>query len=429
MILLHWFRNDLRVHDHRVLGSLPTEVRSLLCVYVLDPTDWRTVSPGFAKTGAYRTRFLLESLHDLDMSLRERGNRLLVIKGQPAVELPKLVRRLGVTLVVTDFEVTDEESAADGLVKAAITPVAFSRAWSRTMLHPEDLPFDVRATPDVFTQFRHKVEHSVAVRSEVLAPKVLPVPPIGVEWTKIPTLIELCNQEPSDDPRAVMRFRGGEAEGAKRLHSYIWERQLVSSYKETRNGLIGESCSSKFSPWLALGCLSPRTVYHQLKQFEQQHGANSGTYWMWFELLWRDFFRFTAMKVGSRLFYVSGMKGSPKQWQKAHHVFEAWRAGTTGDQFVDANMRELRITGWMSNRGRQNVASWLTKTHGIDWRWGARWFEHALVDYDVCSNWGNWAYIAGVGNDPREFRTFNTQLQADRYDTDGLFRALWLKDG
>lgn len=119
------------------------------------------------------------------------------------------------------------------------------------------------------------------------------------------------------------------------------------------------------------------------------------------------------------------MSTMPTSWRRDREVFAAWCNGTTGDDFVDANMRELRATGWMSNRGRQNVASWLTKTQRIDWRWGAMWFEHALVDYDVCSNWGNWAYVAGVGQDPRRDRVFNTVRQAEMYDADGAYRCHW----
>ena len=106
-------------------------------------------------------------------------------------------------------------------------------------------------------------------------------------------------------------------------------------------------------------------------------------------------------------------------------MFARWCAGDTGEPLVDAGMRELQATGQLSNRARQNVASWLARTAGIDWRWGAAWFEQHLLDYDVGPNWGNWQYVAGVGNDPRN-RTFNVRAQAERYDPDGAYRARWL---
>ena len=141
----------------------------------------------------------------------------------------------------------------------------------------------------------------------------------------------------------------------------------------------------------------------------------------------RDFFRFTAHVYGSRLFHKWSLKGAGPEWKQDPEKFERWRTGNTGDHFVDANMKELLLTGWMSNRGRQNVASYLTHDLQIDWRWGALWFESQLVDYDPCSNYGNWAYVGGIGNDPRQGRKFNTKLQADRYDPNRRFRDLWLQ--
>ncbi|MGB0980439.1 MAG: FAD-binding domain-containing protein, partial [Croceimicrobium sp.] len=195
----------------------------------------------------------------------------------------------------------------------------------------------------------------------------------------------------------------------------------ILEYKNTRNGLIGDSYSSKFSPWLALGCISAREIYWELNKFEEEVKSNSSTYWMYFELLWRDFFRFTALKEGRSFFRMKEV-----QAMKTLPHFEAWRQGETGQAFVDANMKELLHTGFMSNCGRQNVASYLIHDLKIPWHLGAAWFESQLIDYDVCSNYGNWTYLAGLGNDPRPNRYFNVQSQAERYDADGAFQRLWL---
>jgi deoxyribodipyrimidine photo-lyase len=153
--------------------------------------------------------------------------------------------------------------------------------------------------------------------------------------------------------------------------------------------------------------------------------ANDSTYWLIFELLWRDYFRFVAAKYGTKIFQAQGICKKETQWQHDVARFESWRTGNTGVDFIDANMKELLLTGFMSNRGRQNVASFLTKDLGIDWRWGAAWFESQLMDYDVCSNWLNWAYVAGVGNDPREDRYFNIESQVRKYDPDNHYTKLW----
>jgi deoxyribodipyrimidine photo-lyase len=147
-----------------------------------------------------------------------------------------------------------------------------------------------------------------------------------------------------------------------------------------------------------------------------------------FELLWRDYFRFIAAKHGDRLFYPSGLRRLAVPWRLDWAEFDRWRQGLTGFPLVDANLRELATTGFMSNRGRQNVASFLTKNLGLDWRLGAEWFESCLMDYDVCSNYGNWAYTAGVGNDGRRFRYFNILKQAQDYDPQGTYVKLWLPE-
>jgi deoxyribodipyrimidine photo-lyase len=204
------------------------------------------------------------------------------------------------------------------------------------------------------------------------------------------------------------------------------EKDLLQHYKQTRNGLIGSDYSSKLSPALAHGCISPKSVYHEVKKYEAERVKNDSTYWLVFELLWRDYFRFVAKKYGARIFHEGGIRNKTVQWKSDKEVFEKWRLGETGVKFVDANMKELLHTGYMSNRGRQNVASYLTKDLGINWTFGAAWFESQLIDYDPCSNWLNWAYVAGVGNDPREDRYFNIESQVKKYDPRGDYIKHWL---
>jgi deoxyribodipyrimidine photo-lyase len=208
----------------------------------------------------------------------------------------------------------------------------------------------------------------------------------------------------------------------------LFQSKAVQSYKETRNGLIGSDYSTKFSPWLALGCISPKWIYHEIKRFEKAFGENDSTYWVVFELIWRDYFRFMMKKYGSKMFQLHGWKNAQEVPNRVdERLFQAWINGETGDEFVDANMRELKLTGFMSNRGRQNVASYFVHELKLDWRLGAAYFEQQLIDYDASSNWGNWAYVAGVGNDPRENRVFNTAKQAQQYDPKQTYRKLWLE--
>ena len=171
-------------------------------------------------------------------------------------------------------------------------------------------------------------------------------------------------------------------------------------YFDTRNGLIGMDYSSKLSPWLAHGCVSPRYISMECKKYENARVANKSTYWLVFELLWRDFYRFFSLKQGNRIFMRGGtIDDTSRHWAPPHvetKLFDAWCRGNTGYPLVDANMRELAATGFMSNRGRQNVASFLVFDMNVDWRLGADYFESMLVDYDVASNWGNWVAAAGL---------------------------------
>ena len=223
------------------------------------------------------------------------------------------------------------------------------------------------------------------------------------------------------DSRTAFPFKGGEIAANERLDYYFFESEKLAFYKKTRNGLVGVDDSSKFSPWLANGSISAITIYHEVKKFEREIKKNQDTYWLIFELIWRDYFKYVSLKHGDRIFYQSGILQKSYDWYKNDKALNEWINGRTKEPFVNANMLELKKTGWMSNRGRQNVASYWAKQLKQDWRIGAAYFESMLLDYDVHSNWGNWMYNSGVGNDPRD-RIFNIKRQAEMYDKNGKFQ-------
>ena len=423
-----WFKTDLRLHDNETLIKAIEQSDEIIPVYCFDDAHFVTTDFGFKKTGNFRAQFLLESLADLDRNLRAKGSGLLIVKGKPEVEIPKIVQHFKVTKVFSKKEVSYEEKQTEAKVQEELFKLKcelkiFSTS---TLYHAEDLPFSIKDIPDVFTNFRKKTEKDAVIRDAFDAPKEIKSPEI--EQLKLPTLEELKLEFQSIDSRAVLPFKGGETEAIARLNHYFFETKCISEYKETRNGLVGADYSSKFSPWLALGCISPRFIYDELKKYETQFGANESTYWLVFELLWRDYFRFMMKKYNAKFFQQAGIqnKGIPVNKHNTHQLQE-WIDGETGVDFVDANMKELKLTGFMSNRGRQNVASYLCNDLKLDWRFGAAYFEQQLIDYDVCSNWGNWAYLAGVGNDPRGNRYFNINKQSTDYDKNKKYRDLWLK--
>jgi len=422
-----WFKTDLRLHDNETLIKAIAQSDQIIPVYCFDDSHFEETSFGFKKTGNFRAQFLLESLADLDKNLRELGSELLVLKGKPELEIPKIVQQFKSTKVFAKREVSYEEKQTEALVQNALFKLkcellTFSTS---TLYHAEDLPFSIKDIPDVFTNFRKKTEKDAIIREAFDAPTEIRSPEIPLLF--LPSLEELNLTFTPIDSRAVLPFKGGETEAIARLNHYFFETNCISEYKETRNGLIGADYSSKFSPWLAMGCISPRFINYELKKYESQFGANELTYWLIFELLWRDYFRFMMKKYNVKLFQQAGIqnKGISVNKHNAHQLQE-WIDGKTGVDFVDANMLELKLTGFMSNRGRQNVASYLCNDLKLDWRFGAAYFEQQLIDYDVCSNWGNWAYLAGVGNDPRGNRYFNIEKQASDYDKNKSYRNLWL---
>lgn len=262
-------------------------------------------------------------------------------------------------------------------------------------------------------------------------------------------------------------FSGGETSAHERLR-YLIKEGLMYDYKETRNGLLGQAFSTKLSAFLSQGCITARQIHHELVKYEDgtdsdyehakgyKEGENEGTTAVRFELLWRDYMRLCTKKFGHRLFSQDGFKNQkyengddlaskrprwkspipeaalPGQQPSAEEIakiIERFNAGTTGMGLIDASQRELLHTGYTSNRARQNVASFLTKHLNIDWRFGAEWYEMMLVDYDVSSNWANWQYVAGVGNDPRgEARIFNPVKQAFDYDKEGTYVKTWVPE-
>lgn len=188
----------------------------------------------------------------------------------------------------------------------------------------------------------------------------------------------------------------------------------------------GFTNSTKFSAWLASGCISPRQVISALNDYEAHHGQNDSTYWIYFELLWREYFHWYSHSVGKQLFLRHGIKTQHTLHTSFYpQRFQAWCAGNTPYPLVNACMHQLSETGYLSNRGRQIVASCFVNELQLDWRYGAAWFEQQLIDYDVAVNWGNWQYLAGVGVDPRGQRHFDITKQQSRYDANGSFIKRW----
>lgn len=241
-------------------------------------------------------------------------------------------------------------------------------------------------------------------------------------------------------------YVGGERHAWRRVQKFIWDTNAVATYKKTRNRSMGDVFSSKLSMWITHGCISPAQVVTEVALYERRmlHGQGASmnderyesTYWVAFELLWRDFTLLAGLTAGNKLFHYGGVRQQGWKWDRQRGSYpvwddegdwQAWTEGRTGFPAIDAWMRELRTTGWLSNRGRQNVASFLVYNLNIDWRRGAAWFERHLLDHQVCANFVNWQSIAGIGWQNRD-NVFNIIKQSVSYEPGGAYILLWVPE-
>jgi deoxyribodipyrimidine photo-lyase len=394
-----WLRRDLRIHDHPALDAARTGADHLVPVFCLDDR----LLHGRHSSGP-RTQFLLECLADLDRSLRNRGSRLVVRHGRPEVEIPRLAKQTGADAVHFSADVSPFARARDRRVARALDV-----AWHE---HPGTFAVDdlcsIRTTTGgpyaVFTPF-HRTWTQVPRRRRHGAPSGLPPLPPGLDPGSLPDLGALGLRQEVEDP-----MPGGEREARERLSRFVGNR--AAAYGDTRNLLAGDG-ASRLSPYLHFGCLSPREVEERVESGEFRR-----------QLCWRDFYAHVLLHfpANAHTEYQARYRDTLR-WSRAQTRFDAWCEGRTGFPLVDAGMRQLRREGWMHNRARLVVASFLTKDLGIDWRWGERWFMRLLLDGDEASNNGNWQWIASVGVDPQPpfRRILNPARQQARFDPDGAY--------
>jgi deoxyribodipyrimidine photo-lyase len=414
------YRNDLRIHDHPALHHAMKNHDEVLAIYVLDKALLTKTQYGFKKIGPFRAKFLVEGLNSLSENLNGLNVPFFIYLDDPITRLKTFIETYEITSLYYHQLVGQEEEAFEKTLHHAFSHLTIHPYFERTLLNPNLLPFNISEMPDVFTKFKEAVEASLKIEPLLSTPT--PQKPMAMK----PVKAFDCYHDLGFTEYIESRFKGGEFEALKRLEYYFFESEKVKTYKLTRNGLLFDDDSSKFSPYLSQGSLSPRMVYFALKEFEKKIVQNESTYWLFFELLWRDFFIFIHMKYGNKLFQLGGIKALCCDWVEDPALVEKVFKAKTGYPLIDASIKEMHQTGFMSNRGRQNVASFFTKNLSLNWLIGASMFEMMLIDYDVSSNYGNWAYIAGVGNDNMPFRFFNLEKQGETYDQEATYAKTYL---
>jgi len=454
--------------------------KGIVPVYCFDPRfigGDKYTKLGSQKCGVMRAKFVLESVADLRKNLEKNGSGLVVAHGKAEDIFGAMCKSIdtevmnqngdGVGIephVLVQEEPCSEEMRVDKAVKRSVKTFksgasgSFESVWGASLYDIDDLPYaeGVNGIPDTFTPFRNKVEKNckipaprpVPTKASIALPKNSAVLSVlngesdnsvdNCSLSYMPSLKDLgYTQEEIDfaenpTTKGVMKFEGGETAGLKRVQDYIFDKDLLKIYFDTRNGMLGGDYSTKFSPWLALGCISPRFVAKECRRYEEETGiVNKSTYWVVFELLWGAYYRFFAAKHGNSIFFLDGLLGrdahgshpNSRKWGLNKKSLQAWKDGMTGYPLVDANMRELAATGFMSNRGRQNVASFLALDMNTDWRYGADHFESLLLDHEVTANWGNWCAAAGMTGG--RVNRFNIVKQSKDYDKEGEYVRHW----
>jgi len=419
MKTLYWVTKDLRLDDNPALQQA-AKGESLLITYCVDPRWFSPYRYHVASLGTHRWNFLQESLSQFNKALACFGQSLVIYYERPEVQLTQLIVELGIDKLVCSRQFGVDEKSVLSFLAARFDHLEIDEVDTTTLFNQDSLPFAVADIPETYSQFRRAIE-AQPTPTPIDSPCILPSPPeINSSRVTRPAWV------PS--PKSSQcQFVGGEHNASAHMEKYF-AGDLPATYKTTRNQLDGWDNSSKMSPWLNGGDLSPRRLKQRLDLYEASVAANESTHWLYIELLWREYFQWLTLKIGSSLFTLKGNTSCRHLGCFYPERFQQWCHGSTPYPLVNACMIQLKQTGYLSNRGRQIAASCFINEMEMDWRYGAAWFEHQLVDYDVAANWGNWQYIAGVGADPRGGRHFNLAKQQELYDPNGEYQARWPSD-
>ncbi len=423
MTVIHWFRRDLRLQANTALQAALDSAQAVIPLFVLDPAILKSPS-----TGAPRLAFLLNALQALDESLQAQGSRLMLRHGDPQEVIPQLAEEVGATALYFNRDYTPYAQSRDAALVQSLTIETHSYD-DAAILPPGAVLKDDGDPYMVYTPFMKKWKQQE--KREVTAFKRGKFHDLnGIAGESIPTLEKLGFEPTIELPPA------SEAAAQKRLERFV--SGPIEHYAETRNSLIADPfadddmATSCLSPYLRFGLLSPRTAYWSAREAyrvtESKSARESIEIWV-NELIWRDFY----MHIMAHFPHVD--KGNFReiyndlQWDNDEMLFKAWQDGQTGYPLIDAAMRQLKAVGWMPNRARMIVASFLTKDLLVDWRKGERHFMQCLIDGDPAANNGGWQWAAGTGTDAQPyFRIFNPVSQSEKFDPDGTYIRHWIPE-
>jgi deoxyribodipyrimidine photo-lyase len=412
MRAVHWFRSDLRIADNRALRDA-ADAEACIPVFVFDDRLLES-----ARVGPPRIRFLLRSLEQLERELASRGHPLLVRRGDPTHEIPRLLQETRADLLTWNRDYSPYARRRDARARAAAQGlgVRVVECKDRLIREAGEIRNQSGEPYRVYTPYREAWRNLLREDPQEPISRIRLPPPIGgLRKGRLPTEAELgVSKDETDLPS------GGERAARRRLTRFLDE--AIGEYPRQRD-LPAVDGTSRLSPYLRLGSISVRTCLHAaLARAEEEPRMAKGVEKWIDELVWREFYHAILDEHPHVLTRSFRPEFDRIRWSGSRAAFDAWCEGSTGYPFVDAGMRQLRATGWMHNRVRMVVASFLVKDLGIDWRWGETFFMQRLVDGDPASNNGGWQWAASTGTDAQPyFRIFHPVKQGERFDPEGRY--------
>jgi deoxyribodipyrimidine photo-lyase len=425
---LLWYRLDLRVHDNEALYEAIRWNNEVIPVYVFDPRLFKGKSRfGNKRVHPQRATFLLDAISALRSTWREMGSDLIVRIGHPEQVIFDLAREFKTSMVFCNRERTRDEVLVQDSLEQNLWTIGQEMRFTRgkMLYYTQDLPFPVTHTPDNFTAFRKELERIIPVRAMLPMPDSISPIMQTFDPGDIPTLSQLGYAENSQKDETI--FKGGEQEGIKRMKDYIWAGEGLKKYRNKDNTVSDPLFTSMLSPWLSMGCVSPKAVYHEIKSYESIRGSNESTQSLITELLRRDHCRLIAKKYGNRIFQRGGISQKISETsQEEKYLFKIWKEGRLGIPLIDASMKALSSTGFLPYPLRSACAQFLIHSLKVNWLRGADWYEANLIDYDPASNWVNWMVLAGLLPDGGEEKPVSMNFLNKKYDPQGKYIRAWL---
>jgi len=407
--IIFWFRNDLRLGDNRALNEANETGHPIIPVYIFDNSLYQTDSLGFKRCDEIRMNYLIDSVESFSEQLVKQNTQLLIFKGDTTQILLSLYQHFNAQAIYCHAEYASEELEIEDDLERKLN---LKKYWGNMLYTPDETQLDPEKSPFYYTAFKNKVLS--------FATKINEIKTTTINWhTTSYNHIPIPLYKPIRNSKYPITLDPGEEAALKYVSSYFQSEQF-KSYIETRELLDSDGHSSQLSAWMAVGALSPRTILVQLEKCDMSDAQTSLSAEKFKDqLIWRDYYRWLFLRYKNKIFRETGLRTITPPQYNDHEALNSWITGTTSEPLINALMHQLNETGWMSNRGRMLAAYYLSKKLQVNWLWGARYFESQLIDYDVCNNYGNWAYQSGTGTDSRINRSYNLAKQAAKFDANG----------